>query len=152
MHERGFVALSADRKTNIYAYVESDPLRDVDSLGLYTVKSGVPAPSPDIDRLVTCIETCSNLSLTITSTTDYHGATTLHGRGQAVDLRYPSDADIVLCCAARCGAGYGLDEKKHPSRRTTAPHIHLQLPSGRGGRRGDLPSSTAKCTPPTCAP
>jgi hypothetical protein len=51
----------------------------------------------------------------------------------------------ILCAAAGCGAGFGLDEAKNPSAHSTANHIHLQIPLGpssMGGGHGDLPKNT----------
>lgn len=54
-------------------------------------------------------------------------------------MKYPNDPSAVLQAAADNGAGYAQDEKLHPSPNSTAPHIHLQLPPGKNGGRGDLP-------------
>jgi RHS repeat-associated protein len=132
--------------TNLYVYVENNPTNYVDPYGLYTVLPGVPAPSPEIDALLKCIESKTGVPLVVTSTSTIskqHPAGTPHARGEAVDLRYPSDPDKVLCAAAGCGAGFGLDEKKHPSAQAKGPHIHLQIPAGKKGGHGDLPK--AKC-------
>jgi RHS repeat-associated protein len=131
---------------NLYAYVQNRPTNYVDPYGLYSVKPGVPAPSAAIDSLLRCIEARSKVSLFVTSTTDSHPSGTPHGRGVAVDIRYPSHPDVVLCAAAQCGAGYALDEAVHPSANATGPHLHIQLPRGRNGGRGDLPNSNC-CIP-----
>jgi len=133
-----------------YTYVSGDPVALVDPLGQYDVKGGVPAPSPALDTLLTCIEGCYGHSFTVTSTTDSHIATSPHGQGLAADIRYPADPSKFLCCAGKCGAGFGLDEKLHPSAHATAAHIHIQIPSGTHGGRGDLPSSYTACSPAGC--
>lgn len=65
-----------------------------------------------------------------------------YARGEAADIRYDSkSADKTLCCAAKCGAGFGLDERKHRTPKTRGDNIHIQTPPGRLGGRGDLPDS-----------
>jgi hypothetical protein len=68
----------------------------------------------------------------------------------AADIHYPSHPSMFLCCAGKCGAGFALDEKLHPSARATAAHIRVQIPPGRNGGRGDLPSNYTACTPRGC--
>jgi len=146
---------------NRYAYTENNPTNWTDPLGLYTLKKGgkhppLP-PSPEIDKLLNCIELKTGLNLTVTSTSEdipQHKPGTPHRRGVAVDLKYdPANADKILCAAAGCGAGFGLDEAKNPSPHSTANHIHLQIPLGppnMGGGHGDLPKNT--CSGNGCKP
>ena len=137
---------------NTYAYVANNPLRWVDPMGLYEVLPGIPAPSPQMDGVLTCIESCLGVSFTLTSTTR-PGDSGAHGSGNAADVRYrgpgstPFGADNFLCCAATCGAGFGLDEYRNPSPGATGPHIHIQIPPGRRGGSGDLPP---ECKPGNC--
>ena len=135
---------------DLYTYVSNQPTLLVDPEGLFAVKSGVPTPSAAVQALLTCIETCYGQSFTVTATTDSHPAASPHGRGQAADIRYPADPAKLLCCAGQCGAGFALDENKHPSTHSTAAHVHIQLPNGRRGGHGDLPPSSAKCSPSGC--
>jgi RHS repeat-associated protein len=125
----------------LYVYAKNDPINLVDPLGLFTLKPGVPYPSLPIQALVDCIEFRTMLPIQITSTTDSHDPNTPHTNGVAVDLHYdnPAATKSILCAAARCGAGFGLDEKVHPSSPKVAPHIHLQIPAGKKGGHGDLP-------------
>lgn len=148
--------IGLDGGTNTYDYAESDPVDVFDPYGLYTVLPGVPAPSAEIQALLNCIEAKTGLHLTVTSTSKIskvHPAGTPHARGVAVDLRYPSnpaDAARILCAAGGCGAGFALDEKQHPSKNSEGPHIHIQIPRGTQGGRGDLPSKA--CGDGACAP
>ena len=148
--------IGLDSGINTYAYADNDPLDTFDPLGLYRVLPGIPAPSPEIDALLNCIESRTGLRLTVTSTSTIskvHAAGTPHARGVAVDLRYPtnpSDAGKILCAAGACGAEFALDEAQHPSAHATGPHIHIQIPRGKGGGRGDLPSKT--CGNGNCDP
>lgn len=140
---------------NLYVYTENNPVNGTDPFGLYTLKKGgkhppLP-PSPEIDKLLNCIESSTGLHLTVTSTSEdipQHPPGTPHRRGLAVDLKYdPGNADKILCAAKGCGAGFGLDEAKHPSPQSTGNHIHLQIPAGRRGGHGDLPKNgcNGKC-------
>jgi len=81
---------------NTYTYVSNQPTIFVDLEGLFAVKSGVPAPSAAVQALLTCIETCYGQSFTVTATTDSHPAASPHGRGQAADIRYPTDPAKLL--------------------------------------------------------
>jgi RHS repeat-associated protein len=121
---------SEDSNPNLYVYVDNNPTNYVDAYGLYTLKPGVPAPSPAIAALLDCIEAKTGTPLVVTSTSEpapYHAPVTPHQTGAAVDVKYPVNPDKVLCAAAECGAGFGLDEKKHPSPLARGPHIHLQI-------------------------
>ena len=135
---------------NLYEYVENNPTNWIDPPGLYTLdphqKIRPLPPSPEIDKLLKCIESKTGLNLVVTSTsenTPVHPPGKPHRRGVAVDLKYdPGNADTILCTAAGCGAGFGLDEAKHPAPKSQGNHIHLQIPLGppkMGGGHGDIP-------------
>jgi RHS repeat-associated protein len=126
----------------LYTYGENNPTDHIDPYGLYTVQPGLPPPSSAIANLLNCIEAKTGDPLVVTSTSEPirpHPPGTPHRAGTAVDIRYPTNPDKILCAAAECGANFGLDEKKHPSPQATGPHIHLQIPPGKRGGRGDLP-------------
>ena len=135
---------------NSYTYVDSGPIIEIDPFGLYKVFARLPAPSTEMAALLSCIESKTGLKLTVTSTSTInkqHTVGTPHARGVAADLRYPAnpaDAAKILCAAGACGAGFGLDEKKHPSQKANGPHVHIQIPNGKLGGHGDIP---AKCLP-----
>jgi hypothetical protein len=111
-------------------------------------KQGVPAPSEPLANVLSCMQNRLNgipgsTSLVVTATTNDHPPNSPHGRGEAADLRYNdngNEADTRLRVAAECGARYGLDEGRHPSSHSTAPHYHIQLTPGKRGGRGDLPT------------
>lgn len=142
-----------DSLLNLYRYVQNNPVNYTDPLGLYTLKPGIPAPSAGLDALLKCIEAKTGINLVVTSTSEPpplspHGPNDPHRRngGLAVDVRYPSDPAAVMNVAACCGARNALDEKKHPSKNATAPHLHLQLVPGPNPKNpgGDLPKNP-KC-------
>jgi RHS repeat-associated protein len=140
---------------NLYLYVDNSTVNSIDPLGLYTLKPGIPPPSPALDALLKCIEAKTGIPLVVTSTSEPppqspHGPKDPHRRdgGLAVDVRYPNDPGSVLNAASCCGAKNALDEKKHPSKNATAPHLHIQLTPGPNPKNpgGDLPKDP-KCTP-----
>jgi len=149
---------------SLYAYVENNPLRWVDPDGLtgrapghappYNRAPGVGLPSIPVHNMLVCIQSCLGVPFTITSTYRPGPGQGEHGTGGAADARYrgpgtgPFSSGNFLCCAARCGAGYGLDEYDHPSPGATAPHLHIQRAPGRNGGRGDLP--LPGCEPNQC--
>jgi len=131
-----------DDSANLYVYVLNNPVNYVDPSGLYILKPGVPAPTGALAALLTCAENCLGSILTITSTSEpipQHPRNSPHGRGEAADMRSPSNVSKLLCCLSQCGAGFALDEAAHPSAHATGPHVHAQTGPGRNGGRGDLP-------------
>jgi RHS repeat-associated protein len=127
-----------------YAYVDNDPLGWTDPLGLLKYKGGVPPATGSLKYILECTEGCVGRELTLTSTHERDRPFNReHKAGIAADIRYdPAIAGKVLCCAAECGAGFGLDEGKRPIKgRTTAANIHVQIPPGKLGGRGDLPKA-----------
>jgi RHS repeat-associated protein len=128
--------------SNLYEYVQNSSVNFVDPYGRFRVKPGVPYPSLQIQALLDCIEFRTLLPLLVTSTTDSHDPKDPHSKGLAVDLHYdnPMATQSILCAASRCGAGFAQDEATNPSPKATGPHIHLQIPPGKNGGRGDLPT------------
>ena len=134
-----------------YSYVNNNPINGVDPLGLYSLAPGVRAPDPGsaLDSLLSCIDRTLKIDFTVTGTTTWRNGsprTGPHGRGEAADIRYsgPGSTEFTVeqffQAAADCGAGYGQDECKNPSKDSTGPHIHIQIPRGhKSGGRGDLP-------------
>jgi len=105
---------------------------------------GVPSAHGKLEQLLKCTQTCSGQQFTVTSTHEpmkgAHQANTPHGRGEAADVRVQRGTEgKVLACAKRCGAGFGLDERAHPSAHANGPHVHIQIPKGTHGGKGDLP-------------
>ncbi|GEM_PF-6651295 len=95
------------------------------------------------------MQVCTGNTITLTSTNEpvpVHKAGDPHMSGNAIDLRYPSDPDKYLCCAKQCGAKYALDEKRHPSPKSTGQHFYLQTTPAPPSWPNDLPSDNdCKC-------
>jgi RHS repeat-associated protein len=139
-----------DGTGNAYAYAHNNPVVSADPFGLHDLKKGAKEPDPKLKALLDCIEGCYGGpgSITVTSTsedTPRHPPGTPHRRGEAADIRYPQDPEKLLCCASQCGAGFALDEARHPSPKSSGPHIHVQEGPGKKGGRGDLPPKAKAC-------
>ena len=124
---------SGDQSSNLYAYVENGPTNLVDPLGLYITPRYVPAPSPALDKLLTCLDGCIKVPVFVTATTNGRHADRGHALGASVDIAPPAglQADTVFCCAGKCGAVRGLNEapaqggQRLPT--TTGPNYHFSL-------------------------
>src|SRR5271168_2676424 len=65
--------IELDGGVDFYVYVGNNPTNFVDPLGLYTVKPGVPPPSPALDKLLTCMDGCAGVPIVVTATTPRPG-------------------------------------------------------------------------------
>jgi RHS repeat-associated protein len=133
-----------------YAYTVSNPSTLIDPLGLYSVKGGVPAPSPQLHKLLTCMDRCmiGLSSILVTSTTNGKHQDRGHAAGTSVDIRPPSGSALsVFCCAGRCGAAYGLNEGKGgiKTKYTKGYNYHIQLVP-----RNSPSPKAPNAIPPTC--
>ncbi|MFZ0413006.1 MAG: RHS repeat-associated core domain-containing protein, partial [Candidatus Acidiferrales bacterium] len=137
--------------SNPYEYVGNNATNFVDPLGLYTLKPGVPAPSPALDKLLTCMDGCVGAPIVVTGTTNGKHQDPGHAAGTSVDIRPPAGtpASKVFCCAGQCGAAWGINEgpggQSTPD--TTAANYHLALVP----RRHPSPKAP-NAIPPGCTP
>jgi RHS repeat-associated protein len=117
--------------SNLYEYVGNNPVNFIDPLGLYTMKPGVPAPSPALDKLLTCMEGHLGVPIVVTSTTNGKHQDPGHAAGTSVDIRPPAgvSASSVFCAAGQCGAPFGLNEGAGGGsfKYTQGYNYHIQL-------------------------
>ena len=114
---------------DLYAYTSNNPTNFTDPLGLYDTADDVPKPLPPrLDQFMKCMDGCTGKSQFVTGTTNGKHADPGHAAGTTVDLR-PSGtpSDKLFCCAGKCGAVFGLDERKIKTKNGTGLHFHLQL-------------------------
>jgi len=144
---QGFMCDFADEPNWVIA--TNNPVKYIDPSGLYTLKEGVPPPSPALDAMLRCIEgRLLSSDFVVTSTDEdipQHRPGTPHREGRALDLRYPDNPTAVLRAAKCCGASYIRDELLHPSSASTAAHIHLGLDALHGSHGPDYPNNQCDC-------
>jgi RHS repeat-associated protein len=133
-----------DEGANVYAYVLNDPVNFLDSLGLFYYKKGVPPAGPDVEKGLSCMDSCLGVNLGISGGGEKkgHKAGSQHYNGKAADISYRLNPDLVfsekkvMCCALKCGFEFGQSE---------ANHFHIQTVPGENNSKGALPKNTCGC-------
>ena len=124
--------IGLDGGENFYAYTGNSPVDLKDPFGLYILPSGVPPPSPALDRLLKCLDGKVG-PVTVTATTNGNHADRGHALGSSVDILPPKGlpADNVFCAAGACGAARGLNEAPAQGGQnlptTTGANYHFSL-------------------------
>jgi hypothetical protein len=111
----------------------------------------VPLP-PATKAMVDCVEKCLGMPLVITGAAEKKGhlRDSKHPSGEAADFSFAKNpglqnkAEKFFCCAAKCGFKYGETDP-------TPPHFHIQVPPGKKGGPGLIPTlPNATCTALGC--
>jgi hypothetical protein len=117
-----------------YAYVQNRPTQFTDPSGLYTQEPDVPPLNPRLDKFMKCMDACTSSAFPsikeqhVTATTNGRHHDPGHAAGTTVDLRpIGTPSKVIFCCAGRCGAPYGLDERKIKTGLGKGLHYHIQL-------------------------
>jgi RHS repeat-associated protein len=132
--------------TNLYVYVEDDPVNSTDPFGLIRYNRPppytVPPTGPTLQALQ-CLESCLqstggdpalNLLVTGGAEKSGHSRNSHHYKGQACDVAGPNFNKVnhydIMACASGCGFGAGQFERfpGNPNR----DHWHFQLTPGNG--------------------
>lgn len=121
--------IGADGGIDFYTYVGNSPTTLADPLGLYGTAQDVPKPLPPrLDQFMQCMDNCTGQPQFVTGTTNGKHTDPGHAAGTTVDLRpIGTPSDKLFCCAGKCGAVFGLDERKIKTKNGTGLHFHLQL-------------------------
>jgi hypothetical protein len=102
--------------------------------------------------MVKCLEKCLGIPLVVTGGAEAagHAPGSKHPSGEAADFSFKSNpglrnkAEKFFCCAAQCGFKYGEPERR-------PPHFHIQIPPGKRGGPGEIPTlPNATCTALGC--
>ncbi len=122
---------------NLFLYAASNALNRFDPDGLFHYKPGVVPANGDVEAMLRCMDMCLNRDLGISGGKEKRKDThSCHPLGCAADISYrmnpglAKEKEKVMCCAKKCGAGYGLIENDH---------CHVQTYMWDGKSRGDLP-------------
>src|ERR1700731_75087 len=117
-----------DAGADFYTYVHNNPINFTDPFGLYQLGDKVPPLNPRMDRFMKCMDDCTGKEQYVNATTNGQHHDPGHAAGTTVDLRpIGTPSKTVFCCAGKCGAAYGLDERKIQTGLGKGPHYHLQL-------------------------
>lgn len=125
--------------TNLYRYVENNPVSWIDPWGLfkYSPTAGDPVNATTTTAME-CFEKCSGLEITVTAGKEGgHSKGSAHETGEACDVGKNSNPDLTRATTERCftqcfneTSSYGQEESNH---------YHLQTRTGAGGATGFAP-------------
>jgi RHS repeat-associated protein len=149
-----------DTDINFYTYVKNGPVKFTDPAGLYTTEPDVPTPLPPaLDTFMKCMDGCTGREQHVTATTNGKHSDPGHAAGTTVDVRpIGTPSKTIFCCAGKCGAAYGLDERPGYSQngvRTKhggGAHFHLQqvAPLHPSPKAPNSIPDTPECKPGKC--
>ncbi len=119
---------------DFYAYVKNNPANLDDPQGFYTKEGKVPPLNPSLDKFMKCMDDCAAAAFPsikeqhVNATTNGEHTDPGHAAGTTVDLKpIGTPSKIIFCCAGKCGAAYGLDERFIKTKHGQGFHYHIQL-------------------------
>jgi len=143
--------LRFDAGVDFYTYIRNNPSNFTDPCGLYTPGDKVPPLNPRMQQFMECMDICTGDSQYINATTNWKHQDPSHAAGTTVDLRpIGTPSKKLFCCAGKCGAAYGLDERKIKTDLGSGAHYHLQLVYPLNPDLNKFPDSIPKT--PDCQP
>lgn len=131
----------SDATSNLYVYVDGDPINFLDPVGLYHFVNGAHGPfTPGMDAALQCFDICTGRDTAITSGVGNRGRqNSSHSRGEACDIGRRSNPDLPRPDAERCfqqcfPGGYAQEERNGAG--VPGTHYHFQMSPVPGGRPG----------------